>query len=263
MIKKISLSVLFTFILFCTGYSDSNPRAIVEKAQNTVKLRGAEAISTLTIFDSKGNRRVRNTAQITKLYDNGKTEKKLIRFLSPADVKGTGFLTFDYENRDDDMWLYLPALRKTRRIISSEKSKNFMGSEFSYSDMSFPSIDDFNYKSVGTETAGDEKCWKIEILPKDDDRADEYGFSKKTVWIAKKDNVIRKAVYYDLTGELHKKLTVKNIRLIDTAGEKYRAMHMTMINIQNNRKSILEVQKIKFNPHVKNSYFSSRYLERY
>ncbi len=77
----------------------------------------------MIIIDKKGRERVRDTAQITKLYNKGETEKKLIRFLSPADVKGTGFLTFDYEDKDDDMWLYMPALRKVRRIVSSEKIK--------------------------------------------------------------------------------------------------------------------------------------------
>ena len=102
-----------------------------------------------------------------------------MRFLSPEDVKGTGLLTFDYKKKDDDIWLFMPALRKTRRIISTEKAKNFMGSEFSYSDMSPPVLDDFNYKRLADEKCGEEDCWKVEMIPANEKAAEENGFSKK------------------------------------------------------------------------------------
>jgi len=255
------ICVTVSFFLSSQAFAQ-NPKKIVELAQETVKLKGAEAISTMEIFDSKGRRRVRKLAQITRLFNNGKTEKKLIRFLSPADIKGTGFLTFDYETKDDDMWLYMPALRKTRRIVSSEKSKNFMGSEFSYSDMSFPNLDEFKYKLIKEEQAEGVACFVIDIVPLDEDIADEYGFSRKTVWISKKIHVIRKALYYDLDGTLEKEFNVKSVKLIDKKGKKYRPMHLVMRNVQNKRHSVLKINKIKFSPGVKVSYFSPRYLER-
>jgi hypothetical protein len=118
---------------------------IADRAQDAVRVKGLEAVATMQIFDDKGNERVRKIAQISKLTSDEKTEKRLIRFLEPADVKGTGLLTFDYKEGDDDIWLYMPALRKTRRIVSSDKAKNFMGSEFSYADMTPPTLDDFQF----------------------------------------------------------------------------------------------------------------------
>ena len=123
----VILTILFTFSSL-TAQESLTAKQIADKSFNATKLAGSEAVSTMTIIDSKGRERVRKIAQVTKLYQNGDTEKKLIRFLSPADVKGTGLLTYDYNDKDDDMWLYMPALRKTRRIISSEKAKSFMGS---------------------------------------------------------------------------------------------------------------------------------------
>jgi outer membrane lipoprotein-sorting protein len=236
---------------------------IVDKSFKTTKLDGSEATSTMTIIDNKGRERVRKIAAVTKLFDNGATEKRLIRFLSPADVKGTGLLTFDYEKKDDDMWLFMPALRKTRRIVSTEKSKNFMGSEFSYADMTPPTLEDFAYKILGEEEVKGVLCWKIEMIPKDEDVADENGFSKRIAFIGKKDFVIRKAIYYDLDGELHKELEVKEVKEVDLKNHKYRPMHMIMVNKQNGRKSILIVDEIQFNPNVKDEYFTTRYLERY
>ena len=242
---------------------EPDARKIVDRSYKAIKLSGAESLSTMTIIDSKGRKRIRKIAAVSKLYDNGQTEKRLIRFLSPADVKGTGLLTYDYEKRDDDMWLFMPALRKTRRIVSREKSKNFMGSEFSYADMTPSSLDDFKYKMLGEKEEEGEPCWVIEIIPADDDIADENGFSRKVVYIAKKDYVMRKAIYYDLDGELYRELTVKEVKEVDKKNHKYRPMHMIMVNKQNGRKSILKVDEIQFTPNVKDEYFTLRYLERY
>lgn len=258
------LTAIIIILTFSSIFAQEKPtgREIFDRSIDATRLAGVEATSTMTIIDSKGRERVRKIAQVTKLYDNGDTEKKLVRFLAPADVKGTGLLTYDYLKKDDDMWLYMPALRKTRRIISSEKAKNFMGSEFSYADMTPPNADDFDFKVLGEENVNGTDCWQLEIIPKNDDIADENGFSKRISFIGKDDYVIRKAIYYDLDGSLYKELNVNKIVLLDPKNKKYRLMDLIMVNKQNDRKSILKVDEIKFNPDVKDEYFTTRYLER-
>ena len=260
-IYAVILSIVFSVVTL-RAQSQLTGQQIQEKSIEATRVAGVEAVATMTIIDSKGRQRVRKLAQISKLYDNGKTEKKLIRFLAPADVKGTGFLTFDYRENDDDKWLYMPALRKTRRIVSSENAKSFMGSEFSYADMTPPTVEDFTYKILGEEEINGVLCWKIEIIPKDDDIADENGFSKKISYIGKQNYVIRKVVYFDLDEELHKEFTVYEIKELDIQNRKYRLMHIEMENKQSDRKSIMKVEKIQFKPNVKNEYFTTRYLER-
>lgn len=261
---KLFLMIFLIISGFSTVFSQENLTAkqIAGRSFKATKVAGFEAVSTLTIIDDRGRERVRNIAGISKLTDKDKTEKRLMRFISPADVKGTGLLTYDYEDEDDDMWLYMPALRKTRRIVSSEKSKNFMGSEFSYADMTPPALKDFNYKILGEENMGNTNCWKIEMIPVDENVADENGFSKRISYIGKADFVIRKSIYFDLDGELLKELSVREIKEIDTRNHRYRLMHMIMENKQNGRKSIFKIDKIVFNPDVKDEYFTSRYLER-
>ena len=100
------------------------------------------------------------------------------------------------------------------------------------------------------------------MIPLNDDIADENGFSKRVSFIGKDDFMIRKAVYYDIDEELHKVLQVLSIKEIDPKNHKYRALHMEMENQQNGRKSILKIDKIQFNPSVKDEYFTTRYLER-
>ena len=258
----VGLSCLIFFPVVHVYAEDTDPKSIVDRSYETIKLAGAEATATMTIVDDKGRERIREIAQITKLYDNGDTEKKLVRFLAPADVKGTGLLTFDYREQDDDIWLYMPALRKTRRIISSEKAKSFMGSEFSYADMTPPTLENFTFEFLGEEEVHESPCWKIAMIPITDDIADENGFSKKISYISKKEYMIRKAVYYDIDGELHKELDVRSIRLLDPDNRKYRATHMVMDNLQNGRSSILKMNQIMYNPEVGDEYFTTRYLER-
>ncbi len=262
--------ILFPFFILVlllggsiSSQDDLSAQEIVDRSFQTTKLAGSETLSTMTIIDSRGRERIRQLASVTKLTDNGETEKRLIRFLSPPDVKGTGLLTFDYENKDDDMWLFMPALRKTRRIVSSEKAKNFMGSEFAYADMSPPILEEFLYRILGEENVNGTLCWQIEMTPVDDDIADENGFSKRITFIGQKDFVLRKAVYYDLDGELHKELTVHEIKEVDTTNHRYRPVFMTMVNLQNGRRSVVKFEKILFNPDVKDEYFTTRYLERF
>jgi len=235
---------------------------IADKSFKSTKLAGSEAVSTMTIIDSKGRERVRKIAQVTKLYDNGETEKKLVRFLSPADVKGTSLLTFDYEIKYDDMWLFMPALRKTRRIVSSEKSKSFMGSEFSYADMTPPTLEDFTFRILNETRVLGIDCWEIEIIPNDEDIADENGFSKKIIYVTKPYFVTRKSIYYDLDGSLLKELIVNEVKEVDTKNHKFRFIQMEMENKQDGRKSALVTEQIQFNPDVKDEYFTTRYLER-
>jgi hypothetical protein len=261
-LASISVALCLIFGSSPTPAGEPSPRQIMENASNVRKLDGSESVMSLTIINERGQKRVRKIAMATKTFDNGKTEKRLYRFLAPADVKGTGILAFDYETKDDDMWIFLPALRKTRRIVSSEKSKNFMGSEFSYADMNTPVLDDYNLKTIKQEKVGGAECYVVEVLPRNDKIADEEGYSKKIVWAAKNDFTIRKSVYYDLDGNLLKELTAKDIKLLDPAKKRSRPMYMEMVNKQNNRKSIFVTTKIENSPNVKDEYFTAQYLER-
>lgn len=265
--SKIRILTALSVVLFLwtslAAQEELTAKQIMDRAFDVTKLAGSEAVSTMTIIDGKGRERVREIAMVTKLTDNGNTEKRLLRFLAPPDVKGTGLLVFDYEDKDDDMWLFMPALRKTRRIVSSERAKSFMGSEFSYADMSPPLLDEFTYRILSEKEMGGTLCWEIEMVPINEDVADENGFSKRIAFIGKQDYVIRGAVYYDLDGELQKELSVLEIKEIDPVNHRYRPLHMVMVNKQNDRKSILKINEIQFNPDVKDEYFTTRYLERY
>jgi outer membrane lipoprotein-sorting protein len=237
-------------------------RAIMEKAREASQIKGMEAVSTLYIYDAKGHERVRQTSMASKEFDGGATEKRIIRFLSPAEVRGTGMLIFDYRDRNDDMWIYMPALKKTRRIVSTEKSRSFMGSEFSNADMSAPTLDDFKFSVLRSEKVDGTDCWVIEAVPVSSAIISETGYDRKISWIGKSDFVIRKAEYYNQDNEVFKRLTASDVRKIDPSGTKYMAMRMEMVNEENGRHSVMTIDKIRYDTGVKDDYFTIAYLEK-
>lgn len=237
-------------------------RAIMDKVAESRKLDKSEAILKMNIINEKGQGRERTLTMASKLFDGGKTEKRIYRFQSPADVKGTGVLVFDYSDTPDDVWVYLPALRKTRRIVSSQRSSSFMGSEFSYGDLNIPSLKDYNYTVVKDESYGGEPCTVIDEVPKDAGIASADGYKKKTYWVSKEKNAVRKIVYFDMEGKELKELKADDIKLLDPAKKRYRAMKMEMVNKQNGRKSVFQSEKVSVSGDTKDDLFTTRYLER-
>lgn len=225
------------------------------------KLDGSEAVVKMSIIKG-ANKREYELSMATKMFDGGKTEKRIYRFLAPSDVKGTGILVYDYESKADDVWVYTAALRKTRRVVSSQRSKSFMGSEFSYADLNIPQLSDYSYKTLKSESIKGADCWLIEMLPKSSSTAKEEGYSKKHFWVQKSNYAVRQGVFFDLSGKRHKKLIADDVKLVDAGKKKYRTMRMEMINEQNGRRSIFETKKVSNAPNTKNEFFSTSYLER-
>lgn len=256
----VSLAIVGIFGLNATAQDDA--RQIMQNSMDAMTLAGTESINTLTINDGKGNQRVRKFSSAQKTDASKQVTKMVMRFLEPADVKGTGILTFDYENKDDEMWLYMPALRKVRRIVSGEKTKSFMGSEFTNSDITKPTITEYAYKMLGSESIGDVECWKIESLPATKEIGAEYGYSKKVSWIGKTDYTARKTEFYDLDGKILKVMTTDKVKLLDEKNKKYQPVDIAMENKQNGRSSRFVIEKVIFNPNVKEEYFTTGYLEK-
>jgi outer membrane lipoprotein-sorting protein len=240
-IMKKSITILLLATLFISGTNTPDPKEISEKAAGAIHFDAMEMTSTLTITDKNGATRIRKVSNITKKF--GTTTKSKIRFLSPAEVAGTTILIYDHDSKDDDMWIYMPSLRNTRRIISSEKGKSFMGSEFSNADMSKPNPDDYNYKLLGTETIKGKAYWKIEssFISKTNEK--NNGFSKKVSIIDKENFLNYKTEYYGSDGKHFKTMVMEDFR--KQPNGKHFAWSMKVENIKNGRKSDIKVEQFK------------------
>jgi len=211
----------------------------------------------LTITEKNGSTRNRTISMMTKSYSEG-LEKRLIRFIEPADVRGTSMLVFDNKNSADEMWIYLPALKKTRRIVTSEKGKSFMSSEFSNADMASPAIPDFTYRHL--EKSGTNNLWIIESIPVNEDKADEYGFSRKISYVSMDKNQVQKMEFYNFDNELYKIIEIKSFYPLSDG--KYMVRNMLANNLNTNRKSEILFNNISEGGKVEDSNFTIQNLER-
>jgi len=255
------IAMVFLLALFTTlNTSAQDAKEMMMKSIEVVKVSSFEAISTLTITDSKGNRRVRENTMASMSLPDG-TEKRIIKFLSPAEVKGTGILIFDYPEKSDDMWIYLPALRKTRRIVSKEKSKSFMGSEFSNANMTAPGLEDFSYTIVGEEELDGKACHNIESIPVDAKLEDQYGYSKSLSWIDKNSYLVYRIEYFDFDGELFKTISNREFKKLDELKGSYMVTNMYALNHSNKRSSEMIMNRVEVTS-ANSSYFTVAYLEK-
>ncbi len=257
--RRIAMFVVIAVLSVITA-SAQDAKEVVRKSHAVVKVSSFEAVSTLTITDSKGNQRIRKNTMASRSLADG-TEQRIIKFLSPAEVKGTGILIFDYPEKSDDMWIYLPALRKTRRIVSREKSKSFMGSEFSNANMTAPGLDDFKYRILDEETVDGKDCYLVEAVPVSTDLEDQYGYSKSLLWVDKNSYLVHRTRYFDFDGELFKTISNKAFRKMDDAKGSYMVTHMHALNHSNMRSSEMVMEQVAVTP-TKESYFTVAYLEK-
>ncbi len=227
-----------------------NADKIMEQSRQVMKVNSFEAVSDLKITDSRGRIRERTNVTASKSYPDG-TEKRIIRFLSPPDIEGTTILIYDHDSGEDEMWIYLPALRRSRRIISSEKGKSFMGSEFSNADMASPPVSDFNHTIVEGEP-GDESII-IESIPVSSDKEEEYGYSKKISTLSGKNLTVKSIDFFDYDNQLFKRIEIKEYMEVEKG--KFLVKHMTAVNYTNNRSSEIIMTEVSAGSAVKDELF--------
>lgn len=212
--------------------------ALEQKAENTLLGYGGETRSlTLTLINAHGQESVRKLEYEAMEGDDG-NDKTLLRFLYPSDTKGTTLLTHEKKDADDDQWLYLPALRRVKRIATSNQSGSFMGSEFAYEDIVVRQLDRFTYKYLGEEEIEGTPLYVVEGVPKSEDS----GYSKIIRWRYKDNLQEYKTEFYDKKGQLYKKRVMSNYKKVDGF---WRAEKITVTNVQTNKASVIEYRDNK------------------
>ncbi|MCK4639716.1 MAG: outer membrane lipoprotein-sorting protein [Candidatus Marinimicrobia bacterium] len=258
MIKKIQVVILATLIalpvLSFAGDKISGQQ-IVENVYNRQTGNDQQADLTMSLINSRGDERVRTIRQFTK--DFGAMEKKIMFFKTPADVHNTSFMNWSYddENKDDDQWIYLPALKKIKRISSDSKSDYFMGSDFTYDDLGdrHPSQD--THKLIGEEMINGENCYVVESIPKDED----YMYSKTVTWIIKDKWIGLKKDFYDEDEDLLKTLTVKKFEKISGY---WIILSTEMHNVQKNHTTKMQLDNVKIDTGIADNQFTERMMRR-
>ena len=251
----ICVGLLFCLPAVSVWSAELTGRDIMVKVDERSDGDDQRSITKMTLINKRGKTRVRTLLMYLKDY--GKDSKSLMYFQSPGDVKGTGFLAWDYDDpeKDDDQWLYLPALKKSRRISSSSKNDYFMGTDFTYDDMGDRNVDEDTHALLKEEELDGHACWVLESKPKDED----YMYSRRVSWIRQDALVAVKVEFYDKRGSLLKILTVPDVKKQDDIWTPFK---MEMENVQKNHKTIIEIEEVQYNIGVKDSMFRVSTLER-
>ncbi|MEA3523346.1 MAG: outer membrane lipoprotein-sorting protein [Campylobacterota bacterium] len=192
----------------------------------------AKSKMNMMLVNARGQKRER--LMKIQVLEGKKGDKSLMEFLSPADVKGTKFLNYEHVKKDDDQWLYLPALKRVKRIASKNKSGAFMGSEFSYEDLSAFNVDKYSYPK-GEVKEGELDGKKV-YLGQSKPVSKYSGYTKLLTWVDAQTYLIQKIEYYDRKKELLKTAIFEDYKKISGV---WRIGKITMSNIQNDKKTIL------------------------
>ncbi|MEM7196409.1 MAG: outer membrane lipoprotein-sorting protein [Pseudomonadota bacterium] len=199
----------------------------------------------------ESTRRIRSRT----LEVQGDGDKSMSIFDEPADVKGTAMLTFTHGLEPDDQWLYLPALKRVKRISSRNKSGPFMGSEFAFEDLGSQEVEKYTYKYVGEEPCGDWTCHVIERFP-------EYkhsGYTRQVVWMDTDAYRVTKTEFYDRKKALLKTLTMADYAVY--ADRHWRPSVMEMVNHQTGKSTTLKWNDYQFKTGLKDSDFNKNKLK--
>ncbi|MBL4630054.1 MAG: outer membrane lipoprotein-sorting protein [Paraglaciecola sp.] len=188
-----------------------------------------------------------------EMLDDG--DKGLTIFDQPLDVKGTAFLNFSHATKPDDQWMYLPKLSKVKRIRSRNKSGPFMGSEFSFEDMSSFEIEKYKFKYLRDETFKSQACFVLEQVPVDKNS----GYTKQIVWVDKEHYRALKIEFYDRKGSLLKELVNYDFKLF--LGKYWRPLRVEMFNEQNGKSTDLLTHQLDFDTGLTPRHFNKGTLK--
>lgn len=211
---------------------------------------------TMRLLSSSGSERIREMTMLRKNYgQSGEKQRYFIYFFQPSDVKDMTFMVYKYPKKDSDRWLFVPALNMVRRIAAQDKHSSFVGSDFTYEDISGRNADEDTHSIVREEKLGEVDCHVVKSIPKAGDM--DYGY--KLSWIDKKGFLPLREEYYDKREALYKVFTaqeIKDIKGFQTVTKR------TMKNLQSGHSTEVLFSKVDYNIGIEDSLFSERYLRQ-
>ena len=254
---KHLLIVLTTLLLSASTSlaADSlSPRQVAQltydrELGDDMKMRG-----TMELISKNGHVRTREYISMRK--DSEAKRSQLIRFTAPADIDGTAFLTIEKDfSTNTEQHLYLPALKRTRRIVASQKGRSFVNSDFTYEDMQRHSVEAWDYQLAGEELVSEKSCYILVSTPKE---STDTQYSKTIAWIEKSHFIPLKIVFWDKKGNKSKVYQVVSFEMIDQVATETEVL---MEDLTSGHKTRLKVLAIEYNTGLKDALFTARSLE--
>ncbi len=208
----------------------------------------------MELINKVGQKRIRELTMLRKDYEEGGEQKYFTYFHQPSDVKDTTFMVYKYPDRDDDRWLFIPAINLVKRIAANDKYSSFVGSDFTYEDVSGRKPEEDSHAILRKEALNGKNCFVIESIPKG---PSEY--TKRISWIDEKNFLPLKEEFYDKQNELYREFEaqeIKDINGIPTITKR------VMRNVKTGHKTEVTFQSVEYNVGIGDDIFSERYLRR-
>lgn len=265
-LRSLSILTLALAISGSTIAAELSALEVMQRVDDRYDGDSSIADYTMVLIDRRRQQRSRNIRIYSK--DFGDDTKTLSIFETPADIRGTTYLNFDWDDaeRDDDSWLYLPSLQRVKRIATSDTSDSFLGSDFTYADINGIEIDWFDYNFINqSELIDGQECWVIGIAPKPEFKEkaeDATGYSRMQSWIRKDNFVALRVQAWELRGNRIKFFASSNIELIDGIWTVGRTQVVTTRNQRREHESVLEIINIEYNVDVADALFTTEYMQR-
>lgn len=255
-----TLGIALIALLPCTSLLAQTPeeRGLAIAQEGDLRDQGyidSTANMKMRLRNRAGKESIRNV-RIKNLEVQGDGDKSLSIFDEPADVKGTTSLTWSHSNKPDEQWLYLPALKRVKRISSKNKSGPFMGSEFAFEDIGSQEVDKYTYKYLRDEDYNSAATFVVERYPTDKNS----GYTKQVVWIEQDRYLALKIEFYDRKGSLLK--TLESSDYSQYLNKFWRPAKLEMVNHQSGKSTTLEFTNYEFQTGLRSSDFSKNALKR-
>lgn len=216
----------------------------------------------MEMTDRHGKKRIRETRAFRKYF--GDEKRTVIFYLKPKNIKDTAFLTYDYadKEKDDDQWLYLPAMRKVRRISASDRGDYFLGTDLSYEDIKLEtriSIKDYTRKTIGEDEVDGFHCYWVEEKAIDDETAEELGHVRRQNCVDDNIWIVRKSIFWDPQNKLLKTLYFRDISKVQGI---WTAHKIEVENHKTGHQTLFSFSDVRYNEDVSDRVFTQNAMKR-
>lgn len=234
--------------------------ALMNRNFVATKVLDSTSDTRIELTNAQGQKRVRQTVGQSKLMKNGADNMRLTRFTEPADVKGTGVLLIEHQGADDDMWIWLPAVKKVRRLSASNKRDGFLGTDLSYGDVIGHRVEDWTHTLVREEKVDGTDAVVIDSVPRTPQVQTNSGYSKRRTWVSKSNAMTLRGEFWDEAGQPLKTMVASQLKRVDEARDKWQAMRIEAKNLQTGHSTVVTVTEYKANQGLSDALFSTREL---
>lgn len=207
----------------------------------------------MKLYDRRGRETLRRLSLLS--HRDGQRDKVLLRFSYPDDIRDTAFLAIENASGEDDRFLYLPSLGRSRRISAQEKQESFVGSDLTYEDISGRRLEDYTYRLLRQELLEASRCYVLESIAIDQ----KAKYPRAISWVDQETFVVRKADIYDAAGEIAKRFLAEHIDKVDGI---WTVRRMSMENVKLGTRTLLDAPRVEYNRGLADELFTRRGLER-